>query len=150
MEQESLDLLAKVHPKLKDIIVLMDKEIPLKVIRGLASFESQEAIFAQGRTAPGEIVSNAPPGYSWHEFGLAVDVCPLSLLDHPHWEPDSPLWIHLASLGENLGAHPGAMWHHPDKPHYQLNGRFPITPSAEVRDLFSKGGIEAVWAAAEL
>lgn len=40
---------------------------------GFRSAEVQGRLYAQGRTTPGPIVTNAPPGHSPHEFGLAVD-----------------------------------------------------------------------------
>lgn len=51
--------------------------ITLRVTQGLRTFEEQALIYAQGRTLPGRIVSNAKPGYSFHNWGLAVDVCPI-------------------------------------------------------------------------
>ena len=39
-------------------------------------FESQNALYAQGRTKPGKIVTNAKGGYSWHNFRCAGDVVP--------------------------------------------------------------------------
>ena len=39
-------------------------------------YESQDALYAQGRTKPGKIVTNARGGYSWHNFKCAFDVVP--------------------------------------------------------------------------
>ena len=38
------------------------------------SFDRQNELFAQGRTAPGRIVTNARAGDSPHQYGLAADV----------------------------------------------------------------------------
>lgn len=43
------------------------------VVQALRPFEEQEALYAQGRTKPGNIVTNARPGLSYHQYGLAVD-----------------------------------------------------------------------------
>lgn len=45
-----------------------------KAISGNRTWEEQAKIYAQGRTAPGKIVTNAKPGYSNHNFGIAVDM----------------------------------------------------------------------------
>lgn len=45
-----------------------------KVISGNRTWEEQAKIYAQGRTAPGKIVTNARPGYSNHNYGIAVDM----------------------------------------------------------------------------
>lgn len=37
---------------------------------------TQARLYAQGRTAPGPIVTNAPPGSSYHNYGAAVDLVP--------------------------------------------------------------------------
>ena len=38
------------------------------------SIERQNELFAQGRTAPGAIVTNARGGQSMHNYGLALDI----------------------------------------------------------------------------
>jgi hypothetical protein len=38
----------------------------------------------------------------------------------------------------------------PDAPHFQLTVQFPTTSTEEVREIFKRGGIEAVWDAAGL
>ena len=39
--------------------------------------ESQSALYAQGRTTPGHIVTNAPPGESFHNYKCAADFAPI-------------------------------------------------------------------------
>lgn len=39
-------------------------------------YESQNALYAQGRTTPGKIVTNARAGQSWHNFKCAIDIVP--------------------------------------------------------------------------
>ena len=38
------------------------------------TFEQQAALYAKGRTAPGDKVTNAKPGQSYHNYGLAADI----------------------------------------------------------------------------
>lgn len=45
-----------------------------KAISGNRTWEEQAKIYAQGRTAPGKVVTNAKPGYSNHNYGIAVDM----------------------------------------------------------------------------
>lgn len=45
-----------------------------KAISGNRTWEEQAKIYAQGRNAPGKIVTNAKPGYSNHNYGIAVDM----------------------------------------------------------------------------
>jgi len=45
-----------------------------KAISGNRTWEEQAKIYAQGRTIPGKVVTNAKPGYSNHNYGIAVDM----------------------------------------------------------------------------
>jgi len=45
-----------------------------KAISGNRTWDEQAKIYAQGRSAPGKIVTNAKPGYSNHNYGIAVDM----------------------------------------------------------------------------
>jgi len=47
--------------------------VPIIVTQGLRTITEQDALYAQGRTKPGSIVTNARGGYSYHNYGLAVD-----------------------------------------------------------------------------
>lgn len=46
----------------------------VKILSGGRTYAEQTAIYAQGRGAPGKIVTNAPAGSSNHNFGIAFDV----------------------------------------------------------------------------
>lgn len=68
------------HPRLgafllKASIATMD-EMDLWVTEGRRSNERQDALYAQGRTASGAVVTNAQAGESPHNWGLALDVYP--------------------------------------------------------------------------
>lgn len=47
--------------------------VPIVITQGLRSITEQDALYAQGRTKPGAIVTNARGGYSFHNFGVAID-----------------------------------------------------------------------------
>lgn len=47
--------------------------ITLRAVQTLRTFAEQQAIWDQGRTTPGPIVTKAKPGYSYHQYGMAVD-----------------------------------------------------------------------------
>ena len=48
--------------------------VNLKVTSGFRSSAEQDALYAQGRTRPGNIVTNAKAGQSFHNYGAAFDV----------------------------------------------------------------------------
>lgn len=47
--------------------------IAVRIVQGLRTIEEQNALYAQGRTKPGNIVTNARGGSSFHNYGLAID-----------------------------------------------------------------------------
>lgn len=51
----------------------LPKNACVRIVQGLRTKAEQDAIYAQGRTTPGHIVTNARFGQSYHCFGLAWD-----------------------------------------------------------------------------
>lgn len=104
--------------------------IPLTVTCTLRSMAMQAVLYAQGRTAPGKVVTNARPGYSFHNFGLAIDVVPSELLALPDWgetpahrDHAATLWRRLGAIGKTAGLGWGGEFVHlPDRPHFEWSG----------------------------
>lgn len=63
--------------------------------------ESQNAIYAQGRTKAGRIVTNARGGQSWHNYRLAFDFVPV-VNGKAMWN-DARAFKRCRQIGENLG-----------------------------------------------
>lgn len=92
--------------------------ITIKIISGLRTYEEQDVLYAQGRTAPGNIVTNARAGYSNHNFGIAFDV---GVFEGNKYLPDSPKYKAVGALGVDLGLEWGGNWKSiVDQPHFQL------------------------------
>lgn len=72
-------------------------------------------------------MTNARPGYSFHNFGLAIDVVPTELLALPNWGDDpghrnrtSALWDGIGRLGERVGFRWGGRFGALiDRPHFE-------------------------------
>ena len=138
--------------KIARLIAQLESEgIECRVVQGLRSWTQQDALYAQGRTAPGPIVTNVPGGCSYHNFGLAADVVPSQFAPgqpyDPDWNAAHPAWTRMIQLGESLDLVSGSSWRtFPDYPHFQYTGRFPEPgPDDEVRQIFTDGGTQAVW-----
>jgi peptidoglycan L-alanyl-D-glutamate endopeptidase CwlK len=151
----SQERLVPVHPVLRDRIYRLDgmlepDGIHIRIFRGLATWPEQDAIYQQGRTAPGDIVTNARAGYSGHNFGYAVDGGPDDP-NFPKWHPDwnvrDDRWKDLLEKAKTCGLAEGAEWRSvkPDNPHFYLK-ELPATPDDNFRYLFSNGGMDAVFA----
>lgn len=138
--------------------LLAAEDIYISVVQGLRTVEEQDSLFAKGRDSDGDVVNkaqvvtNARGGHSWHNFGLAVDCAPTDQKGAIDWNPQHPHWKRMEELGVSLGLTSGANWVRlVDAPHLQITGRFPEgAPDDEVRELFNKGGLGAVWMAVEL
>jgi peptidoglycan L-alanyl-D-glutamate endopeptidase CwlK len=151
MDAISEQRLAEVHPKLANLIRMVAHQMQLentviRVTQGLRTWEEQDALYAKGRTAPGPVVTNCPGGYSWHNFGMAVDLAPFDAESQPDWNIEHPAWGRMVSIATGLGMVSGSQWKtFKDWPHFQLTGVFPVNPDDHVRDLFKSGGIPAIW-----
>lgn len=92
--------------------------ITMHVISGLRSYEEQAELYAKGRTTRGPKVTNARPGHSNHNFGLAFDV---GVFEGDRYLGDSPKYKALGVLGSDLGLEWGGNWRSiVDQPHFQV------------------------------
>lgn len=131
--------------------MLAPEGITFRVTQGLRSWSEQAQLYAKGRTAPGPVVTDAAPGTSWHNFGMAVDIAPFNVDGSIDWNLQHPVWRRLVAVGESLGLTSGSTFRSfPDWPHFQLTGTFPISPTDEVRQTFIDAGMEAIWSDAGL
>jgi peptidoglycan L-alanyl-D-glutamate endopeptidase CwlK len=62
----------------------------------------QDKLFAQGRTAPGKIVTKAKGGQSPHNFGMAVDCVPIKDGDC-WWDAPEGFWSTYGAIAKNHG-----------------------------------------------
>ncbi len=103
-----------------------DNGIDLLVTSTLRDSAAQAALYAQGRTKPGKIVTNAKPGQSWHNWGCALDVVPLRN-GKPVWgtttDVDKALWNKIGQLGEQAGLEWAGRWvRFREYAHFQYTG----------------------------
>ena len=92
--------------------------ITIKVISGLRTYAEQDALYAQGRTAPGNKVTNVRGGYSNHNFGVAFDI---GVFSGNSYLAASPKYKAVGVLGMDLGLEWGGNWTSiVDEPHFQL------------------------------
>ncbi|HEX8176023.1 MAG TPA: peptidoglycan-binding protein [Pyrinomonadaceae bacterium] len=151
MNDASRKRLDKIHPELANRIgmlldALTQHGLQVEVVQGLRTFAEQDALFAQGRSRPGPVVTRARGGQSNHNYGLAVDLVPFTN-GQPNWNAPLGVWTTIGSEAEKLGLEWGGDWKKfVDKPHVQLPGM----SVAECLSLYRKGGnkLDLVWAEA--
>lgn len=112
-------------------------EVTVRIISGARSYAEQDVLFAQGRTTPGRIVTNAEGGESNHNFAIAWDI---GLFDGGEYlDGDTPRERRLYADASRLrppNLEWGGDWTNPDTPHYQLPTGLVIR---EVRGRFERG-----------
>jgi peptidoglycan L-alanyl-D-glutamate endopeptidase CwlK len=83
---------------------------------------SQNALYAQGRTKPGKIVTNAKAGQSLHNYRCAVDVVPI-VAGKPRWDVKEEVWQQVGALGKAAGLEWAGDWKKfKEYPHFQYTG----------------------------
>lgn len=100
------------------------------ITQGLRTFAEQNALYAQGRNGnPGRIVTNARGGYSYHNFGVAIDFA-LLLPDGKSVSWDMARdgdgdrnadWNEVVAVAKELGFAWGGDWtSFKDYPHFEM------------------------------
>lgn len=101
------------------------------------TMEEQAALYAQGRTRPGKVVTNAKPGQSAHNAGLAFDVAFLAPGGLVTWEGP---WERLGEIGRSLGLEWGGDWpNFSDRPHFQFPNWREHIPKEPARPTLRRG-----------
>lgn len=102
--------------------------INAQISEGHRSNARQNELYAQGRTKPGKIVTNAKAGQSWHNFGIAIDYF-LTTKDGNKalWTVNKD-WRRVAEIGKELGFEWGGDWtSFKDYPHLQMTGGYTLS-----------------------
>lgn len=143
--------LSKLYPPFKREIdkVLEEchkQKLMVYVFEGFRSMERQDLLYAQGRTAPGAVVTNAKAGSSLHNYGLAVDLVfdgdPVRAGYQWTWSGN------YDAMGKTVLKHPKLVWAGTwtkmrEFPHVEL--KIPYTPSQLKKLYDSKKDLEALW-----
>lgn len=86
------------------------------------NFTAQNALYAQGRTKPGKVVTKAKAGQSYHNWRIAFDVVPIRG-GKPVWGTsgeDGKLWQTIGKIGTELGLEWAGNWKtFKEFPHFQ-------------------------------
>lgn len=118
--------LSSCHPK---IILLANKLVsectlqgyPIRITETVRTVERQDQLYAQGRTEPGNIVTNAKGSSysSMHQWGIAFDICRAD--GKGAYNESGGYFNKVGQIGKNLGLEWGGDWSSiVDKPHFQL------------------------------
>ena len=103
---------------------------PVTITSGRRTMAEQQKLFDQGRVTPGNVVTNARPGESAHNFGLAFDFAFLNAVGRPSWPEDGP-WAEAAAIGKRMGLSWGGDWKSfKDRPHLEMTAEYNLARAA--------------------
>jgi peptidoglycan L-alanyl-D-glutamate endopeptidase CwlK len=104
--------------------------LQVRIISGTRTYAEQAALYEQGRSKPGHIVTNARAGQSNHNFGIAWDVGVFNssgayiddLIEKKKMTSNAvdAEYKKVGAYGKTRGLFWGGDWHSPDYPHFQL------------------------------
>jgi hypothetical protein len=111
-----------VIPKARKWLLNVEAEgINVLVTQTLRTVEEQNKLYAQGRTSLGQVVTQVRGGYSYHNYGLALDFVLLNEMGDMCWNVDSD-WHKVAEIGKACGFAWGGDWEgFKDYPHLEMN-----------------------------
>jgi len=141
IDKPTIQRIGLLHPSLRTEAMLIYNQIrqrltgktTVRFTHTLRTFAEQDALYAQGRTKPGQRVTNAKGGQSFHNYGLAIDICLLVDKDNNGtfeaavWDTllDADAdgikdWAECVAVFEEYGWEWGGRWRtFTDLPHFQ-------------------------------
>ncbi|MEK3885435.1 M15 family metallopeptidase [Paenibacillus sp. PL2-23] len=139
-----------VEAKSKELVMAAESlGISVLVTDGFRSHEEQEALYAQGRTTAGPVVTHVRGGASYHNYGLAIDFALLTPKGKAIWDLEydgnrngASDWMEVVAIAKRLGFTWGGNWQgFKDYPHLQMDFGYSISelkrghrPPAEPQD----------------
>jgi len=129
----TLKRIDNLHPKVREQVKkiyqdILERSVSVRFTDTLRTFDEQKALYAQGRTKPGKIVTHAKAGESYHNYGLALDFC--LLLNNgkeASWDRKKDMdkdnikdWDEVVAVFKHYGWEWGGDWNNfKDYPHFQ-------------------------------
>lgn len=125
-EGEKMRDITLCHPKLQKLAAKLIEEcrqqgLIIKIGETLRTVKEQDALYAQGRTTPGNIVTNAPGSSysSYHQWGTAFDIYRDD--GQGAYNESDQFFEKVGKIGVSIGLEWGGNWKSiVDKPHFQL------------------------------
>ena len=139
-DQKTIEKIQLLHPRLREEATEIYDEICnaltgkaiCRFVFTLRTFAEQDALYAQGRTKPGSIVTNAKGGTSYHNYGLAIDIVLLvdknkdGTFETAAWDTKGDYdndgksdWQEVVTIFKQFGWEWGGDWKFVDAPHFQ-------------------------------
>lgn len=135
LDRLSVERIKKLHPKLRsealqiltDVAGSLTGRAVCRFTYTLRTMQEQQALYNQGRTFRGPVVTNAKPGQSYHNYGMAVDFALVidgktaSWDTKADWDSDKKAdWMEVVETFKRYGWSWGGDWSTlKDLPHFE-------------------------------
>lgn len=146
-DRVTLTRIATAHPAIRKELLAIYYEISrrltgraqVRFTEVLRSPERQTELYAQGRTKPGKIVTNAKAWGSAHQYGLAVDMCLIIDGKEASWDTVADHdrdgiadWMECVAVFDKYGWEWAGRWKSfREAPHFQKLHGLPVSVLAE-------------------
>jgi peptidoglycan L-alanyl-D-glutamate endopeptidase CwlK len=147
MDKITIERIKILHPNLvneankiyEEVSQALTGNVICRFSHTLRTFNEQSQLYAQGRTKPGKIVTNAKAGLSFHNYGLAIDI--VLLIDKnkdgnyetASWDrfldgdnDKKADWQEIVTIFKQYGWEWGGDWKFKDYPHFQKTFGFSV------------------------
>jgi peptidoglycan L-alanyl-D-glutamate endopeptidase CwlK len=152
-DTKTIEKINLLHPKLRDeakelyedICAALSGRAFCRFTHTLRTFAEQDALYAQGRTAKGGIVTSAKGGRSYHNYGLAIDIVIVdgkaaSYDVKKDFDGDGKAdWMEIVAIFKQYGWEWGGDWKFYDAPHFQKTYGHSIKT---LLDMYNKGKVD--------
>ncbi|RWZ58141.1 M15 family peptidase [Halobacillus fulvus] len=131
---EDVPVPSELHPVVEErrdrlVQLAEEKGIDLVITEGHRSEERQDALYEQGRSNDGRVVTNARAGESYHNYGLAIDFALRTENGEVVWDMNrdgngngESDWMEVVAIAKDLGFEWGGDWSNfKDYPHLQMD-----------------------------
>lgn len=149
-DQKTIERIQLLHPKLRDEVVELYDDI-CKTLTGLMlcrfshtlrTFAEQDELYSYGRTKGKAIVTNAKGGFSYHNYGLAIDIVLINKINGvASWDTRTDFdkdnisdWVEIVNIFKQYGFEWGGDWKFKDNPHFQKTFGYSIKTLFELHN----------------
>jgi len=132
-ELQNVPMPTQLHPiveEKRDELVARsaEREIDIIITEGFRTIEEQDALYEQGRSTEGNIVTNARGGESYHNYGLAIDFALRTPDGRAIWDMEydgndngESDWMEVVEIAKDLGFTWGGDFRgFNDYPHFEM------------------------------
>lgn len=146
MNDSTKNLIKRLCPKIivpaTKFIYEAETLLNVRLLCTLRTVKEQDDLYEQGRTKPGQVVTNARGLTSYHNYGLALDVV---FNGSTPWGSQHN-WKALGALGKKYGFEWGGDWTSlRDLPHFQMTFGYSVQDLAKMYNKNSQSSLNDLW-----